>query len=163
MSRALRNSIYVVVALLCAACDGDMVYYSYRHTPRGWWGKGDTLSFSVPVKDSLRPIAVAAEVRFREAYPYDELVLTATSNLRDSAVFTTDTIRVPLIDSSGNRRGSNWSYLYQASERVALIRPKHPGEYTIKLSQVVDDSIRGISDVGVRIYRIGAVPARGGK
>jgi gliding motility-associated lipoprotein GldH len=94
-------------------------------------------------------------VRFNESYPYNELTLTATHNLRDSARYETDTIRIDMTDRTGTRKGSNWSCLYQASGRMRVTRTAHPGDYTIKIAPLTADSVVcGLNDIGIRMSRL---------
>ncbi|EKC75634.1 gliding motility protein, partial [human gut metagenome] len=38
-----------------AACNENTVYHSYQSLPDEGWGKSDTLSFLIPVTDSIPP------------------------------------------------------------------------------------------------------------
>lgn len=162
MNKLLRNSVVALALCACSACRNDMVYYSYQHVGSGGWGRGDTLSFIVELRDSLRPLSTEAEVRFDGSYPYRELTLTATHNLRDTARFETDTIRISMTDEHGTRRGSNWSFMYQADGRMKVLRVVHPGSYTVKLAHVEADSlIKGVCDVGFRMTDLEATLSAG--
>jgi gliding motility-associated lipoprotein GldH len=162
MKRLLRNSLTAVAMMVMAACDSNMVYYSYQHVDNTWRGS-DTLFFTVSTRDSLLPLTTEAEVRFNESYPYNELTLTATHNLRDSARYETDTIRIDMTDRTGTRKGSNWSCLYQASGRMRVTRTAHPGDYTIKIAPLTADSVVcGLNDIGIRMSRL-AEPTKGQK
>jgi gliding motility-associated lipoprotein GldH len=155
MRRLLRNSI-AAIAMICgfAACDKDMVYYSYQHVGNVWrWS--DTLFFDLNFKDSLQPICFEADVRFKEAYPFKELTLAATHNLQDSLVFVTDTIRIAMTDENGTRKASTWSYYYMASGRLGVMRMAHPGNYRVMLSPLASDStVTGLTDVGLRLMKV---------
>jgi gliding motility-associated lipoprotein GldH len=145
-----------------AACDSNTVYYSYQHVDNTWRGS-DTLFFTVSMRDSLQPLTTEAEVRFSESYPYRELTLTATHNLRDSTRFETDTIHIEMTDRTGTRKESNWSCLYQASGRMSVTRTAHHGNYTIKIAPLTADSVVcGLNDIGIRMSRI-AEPSKSQK
>lgn len=155
MKRLLKNSL-TAMALICAvaACDKNMVYYSYQHVDSEW-KVSDTLFFSVSLRDSLQPMTTEAEVRFDEAYQFNELTLTATHNLMDSTRFVTDTIRIAMTDDTGTRKGSSWSYMYQSGSRLKVVRNSHPGNFTIKIAPLANDTVvKGLRDVGIRMSRI---------
>ena len=56
MKNLLRNSLFCLLGIcLMAACNENTVYHSYQSLPDEGWGKSDTLSFLIPVTDSIPP------------------------------------------------------------------------------------------------------------
>ena len=96
MKSLLRNSLFCLLGIcLMAACNENTVYHSYQSLPDEGWGKSDTLSFLIPVTDSIPPtLRLFAEVRNRTDYPYHNLHLFISQNLQDSTVWRTDTITI---------------------------------------------------------------------
>ncbi|MDC7135854.1 gliding motility lipoprotein GldH [Bacteroides zhangwenhongii] len=156
MKSLFRNSLFCLfTACLTAACNENTVYHSYQSLPDNGWGKSDTLSFFVPITDSLPPtLRLFAEVRNRTDYPYQDLHLFISQNLQDSTVWRTDTIAIHLTDSTGRWFGKGWGSVYQSETFIRSVRPLHPGNYTFKVvSGMKDDVLQGINDVGIRISR----------
>ena len=142
MKSLFRNSLSCLfTACLTAACNENTVYHSYQSLPDNGWGKSDTLSFFVPITDSLPPtLRLFAEVRNRTDYPYQDLHLFISQNL--------------LTDSTGRWFGKGWGSVYQSETFIRSVRPLHPGNYTFKVvSGMKDDILQGINDVGIRISR----------
>lgn len=154
MKSLLRNSLFCLFgACLMAACNENTVYHSYQSLPGEGWGKSDTLSFELPITDSI-PVTLElfAEVRNRSEYPYHDLHLFVSQNLQDSAVWQTDTIAICLADSSGRWTGKGWGSIYQSGVFVKSVRTLHPGNYTIKvMNGMKDEKLKGLNDVGVRV------------
>ena len=94
MKSLLKNSILSLFsACLLTACNEHTVYHSYQSLPNKGWGKSDTLSFQVPITDSVpTTLRLFAEVRNSIEYPYHDLHLFISQNLQDSTVWRTDTI-----------------------------------------------------------------------
>ena len=149
MKSLFRNSLFCLfTACLTAACNENTVYHSYQSLPDNGWGKSDTLSFFVPITDSLPPtLRLFAEVRNRTDYPYQDLHLFISQNLQDSTVWRTDTIAIHLTDSTGRWFGKGWGSVYQSETFIRSVRPLHPGNYTFKVvSGMKDDILQGIND-----------------
>ncbi|WP_294474196.1 gliding motility lipoprotein GldH [uncultured Bacteroides sp.] len=157
MTTLLRNSLFCLLgACLLSACNENTVYHSYQSLPDEGWGKSDTLSFQVPVTDSIpTTLRLFAEVRNRTKYPYRDLHLFISQNLQDSTVWRTDTIAISLADSTGRWMGKGWGSIYQSATFVKSVRPLHPGKYTIKvMNGMKDEMLQGLNDVGIRIERL---------
>ena len=103
MKSLLKNSILSLFsACLLTACNEHTVYHSYQSLPNEEWGKSDTLSFQIPITDSVpTTLRLFAEVRNSIEYPYHDLHLFISQNLQDSTVWRTDTIAFCLADSTG--------------------------------------------------------------
>lgn len=157
MKSLLRNSIFcLLTACFAAACnDEHTVYHSYQSLPDEGWGKSDTLSFLIPVTDSIpTTLRLFAEVRNRTDYPYHDLHLFISQNMLDSTVWRTDTIALSLADSTGRWTGKGWGSVYQSERFVRSVRPLHPGNYTIKvMNGMKGEKLKGMNDVGIRIEK----------
>ena len=115
-----------------AACNENTVYHSYQSLPDEGWGKSDTLSFLIPVTDSIPPtLRLFAEVRNRTDYPYHNLA-----------------------DSTGRWIGNGWGSIYQSAVFIKSVRPLYPANYTFKIMNgMKDEKLSGINDIGIRIER----------
>ena len=156
MKSLLKNSFFVLFsACLLTACNENTVYHSYQSLPDEGWGKSDTLSFQIPMTDSIpTTLRLFAEVRNRIEYPYHDLHLFISQNLQDSTVWRTDTIAFSLADSTGRWTGHGWGSIYQSETFIKSVLPLRSGNYTIKvINGMKDEKLQGLSDVGIRIEK----------
>lgn len=156
MKSLLKNSFFVLFsACLLTACNENTVYHSYQSLPDEGWGKSDTLSFQIPITDSIpTTLRLFAEVRNRIEYPYHDLYLFISQNLQDSTVWRTDTIAFSLADSTGRWTGHGWGSIYQSETFIKSVLPLRSGNYTIKvINGMKDEKLQGLSDVGIRIEK----------
>lgn len=156
MKSLFGNSLFCVLYICFAvACTQNTVYHSYRSLPEEGWRKSDTLSFQIPITDSI-PVTLRlfAEIRNRTNYPYHELYLHISQNLQDSTTWKNDTILIQLADSTGRWTGKGWGSIYQSEIFFKSIRPLHPGNYQLRIiSEMQDELLPGINDVGIRIEK----------
>lgn len=156
MKSLLRNSLFCLLYVcFTAACNENTVYHSYQSLPEEGWKKSDTLSFQLPITDSIpTTVRLFAEVRNRTNYPYHELHLLINQNLQDSIVWKSDTITIQLADSTGRWTGKGWGSIYQSEIFIKSVRPLHAGNYKLQIiSEMQDDILQGINDVGIRIEK----------
>lgn len=156
MKNLFRNSLFCLsCACLTAACNENTVYHSYQALPNKGWAKSDTLSFQVPITDSVPPtFRLFAEVRNKSNYPYQNLYLFISQNLQDSTAFLTDTITINLADSTGKWLGNGWGSIYQSAIFFKSVRPLYPGNYTFRIvSGMKDEKLNGLNDIGIRIEK----------
>lgn len=137
------------------ACNENTVYHSYQTLPEEGWAKSDTLSFQIPIIDSVPPtMRLFAEVRNRSNYPYRNLHLFISQNLQDSTVFQIDTLTINLADSTGKWKGKGWGSIYQSAIFFKSVRPLHSGNYTFKIiSGMKDEMMNGLNDIGIRVEK----------
>ena len=156
MKSLLKNSILSLFsACLLTACNEHTVYHSYQSLPNKGWGKSDTLSFQIPITESIPPtFRLFTEVRNKSNYPYHNLYLFISQNLQDSTVFLTDTITINLADSTGKWLGNGWGSIYQSAVFFKSVRPLYPGNYTFRIiSGMKDEKLNGLNDIGIRIEK----------
>ena len=156
MKGLLRNSLFCILgACLTTACNDHTVYHSYQSLPGEGWKKSDTLSFQIPVADSIpTTFRIFAEVRNRSEYPYRNLHLCISQNLIDSLTWKTDTLAISLADSTGRWLGHGWGSLYQSEVFIKSVRSLRSGKRTIKVySAMKDGKLTGLNDIGIRIEK----------
>lgn len=140
---------------LTAACVEHTVYHSYQSIPQQGWSKGDTLTFQIPITDSVpTTLELTAQVRNYNCYLYQNLFLVIAHNLQDSSVFQTDTIEFLLADKEGNWKGGGWSSLIQASLPLGRVVSQHAGNYAFKICHgMKDEKLKGVRDVGIHLRK----------
>ena len=156
MKVLLKSSILLLLASwLTTACVEHTVYHTYQSIPNEGWDKHDTLTFVIPITDSLpTTLQVTAEVRSGNKYPYQNLFIVVSHNLQDSTTFETDTLALSLADNEGNWKGSAWGSLRQSSLPLGKVSIKGSGNYLFKVSHgMKDEVLPGIRDVGVYLSK----------
>lgn len=150
----LKGIILLFVASLLSACDKQTVYHSFQSLPIEGWLREDTLTFDVPVTDSLTTYKLSLEVRNRSNYPYQNLPLSICHIDADSIATPADTVQLILADKEGIWKGDGWGGLYQTAISAGSIRIGKPGTYHLKVTYTLpDESLRGINDVGIKLTR----------
>ena len=155
MTSRLRNSIlFLFICWITTACNENTLYHSYQSIPREGWNRNDTLVFNVPIADSLTVLHLSAEVRNESNYPYRNLYLTVSQNLEDSTTWKTDTLLFVLANKDSKWIGTGWGSLFQSDLPVRDIATRHSGNYKIRVTHgMKDDTLKGISDIGIKIER----------
>ncbi|WP_321333246.1 gliding motility lipoprotein GldH [uncultured Bacteroides sp.] len=157
MKRPINSNICLILLLLLffiTACDNKTVYHSFQHIPDIGWKKNDTLTYTFELKDSMVYLHLFAEVRNRNDYPYQNLYIAISQNLKDSMTWKSDTLNLSLADKKGKWVGNGWGNLFQISVPISNVLATHPGKYTLKISQEMKDNpLKGINDVGIRIEK----------
>lgn len=147
---------YLICICFSTACvEKNTVYHSYQTLSPNGWGKSDTLFFQVTLNDTTPTrLNLFAEVRNQNSYPYQDLYLFVSQNLRDSLIWETDTIEIGLIDKEGRWKGNEWGSLHQSSVPIRSTIISHPGKYTLKVAHGMKDfCLSGLNDIGIRIDR----------
>ncbi len=140
---------------LALACERGTAYHSFRRVPEKGWAADDTLSFDIPVCDSLPGYVLYAEVRHSVRYPFRELYLalewTYGSAAGDSSVHQR-IVRYPLAGERGQWLGSGWGSLRVSAFPVEKLRFPRTGVLRCKVYHLMNASpLRGVEDVGLRL------------
>lgn len=151
-----RYLIYSLLLLSVACCMPQTMYHSYHHIANERWGRGDTLSFHLAVDDTLPAMyGLFLIVRNSTGYPYQNLPLSVTYNMPDTAVWRTDTLHFNVADSTGRWLGSGWGSLYQLSVLLKEAPVGHPARFTFKVVHLLgDEQLVGVSDVGIQLSKV---------
>ncbi|GAE85939.1 gliding motility lipoprotein GldH [Bacteroides reticulotermitis] len=157
MRSLLKNSLFYLfcICFSTACIEKNTVYHSYQSLSQTGWGKSDTLFFQVMLNDSVPTLLnLFAEVRNQNSYPYQDLYLFVSQNLRDSLIWETDTIEIALTDKAGRWKGNEWGSLHQSTVPIRSVIVSHTGKRTIKVAHGMKDfRLSGLNDVGIRIDR----------
>lgn len=142
------------VASLCIACNEQTVYHAFKSLPTKGWNITDTLQYNVAIADSATTYNMIIEVRNRNNYPYQNLVLQVQHNYPDQKDVKRDTLVMMLADSEGVWQGKGWGGLYLSATTAYQLRVDKPGDYCIKITHLfADDYLVGINDVGIKLSR----------
>jgi gliding motility-associated lipoprotein GldH len=136
------------------ACDKQSVYHTFQTLPIEGWPQKDTLTFNVPVTDSMVLYNIFLEVRNRNNYPYQNLPLILYVDGPDASILKTDTLQLALADKNGVWQGNGWGGLYQSSVPAGNIYIKKTGQYKIRIAYSFSDKkLSGINDIGINIKK----------
>lgn len=150
----LKSLILLLAASLFGACDKRKVYHAYQSLPDEGWRRTDTLCFSAEVPDSQTYCKLSVEVRNRNDYPYQNLLLSIGCTTPDSLSSPTDTLHLTLADEEGIWKGKGWGGLYQNSFPAGSVRIGKPGTYLFKIAYTFpDETLPGINDIGIKLER----------
>lgn len=144
------TGMWLVVATSCHW--GGTVYHQFRAVPEGW-SQTDTLLFALPpLSDGADKGRMFVDVRYTEKFPYRDLWLLVRHNMAGSVHWQTDTLCCPLFDKEGHPLGDGLLELFQTEVPYATVVPPDSGHACVQIVHcMADDSLEGVSDVGIRI------------
>lgn len=147
--------ILMLAVIILSACDNKKIYHSFSSIPLDGWGKSDTLTFTVPVNDTVMPIHISIETRNSEYYPYTNLFLFVNISRKGSDFSTTDTIEYTLANKKGRWTGTGIGAIYQNSFSYKEIPPLlHSDTLIFRINHGMTDALlQGINDIGIRLER----------
>lgn len=139
--------------VLAASCHWDgTVYHQYRAVGSDGWRRGDTVLFELPRLPKGQTMDVRVDVRYTGEFPYRDLWLSVRQNITDSLAWQTDTLRCTLYNKVGYPLGHGGTNLYSVEIDFLSLPSDGSGCAGIRLSHcMADDSLKGVSDVGIRI------------
>lgn len=146
-------SVAFVAALLCSACESEVVYDHYNHTPLVGWEKNDTLLFDIPaVKESGR-YRMELGLRTNTSFPFTGLSLAIEHVIEPNRRVFTDTINCRLADEKGNLLGKGVS-CFQYNFIVSDLELKKGDSLHVSIRHIMKREIMpGVSDVGLKITK----------
>lgn len=155
----LRLLLFPLVGLLLS-CGKPTLYSDYHSVSPFGWEADSSLSYRFAVTDTLTPCDLIISVRHTQNYPFQNmwLFLEWDSDSLSSAshpIFLPqrDTIEFYLADQRGRWLGNGFGQLREMPVLYAqsIIFP-HAGNYLFRIRHGMrDNSLRGISDVGLQI------------
>lgn len=151
-----KTACLPVVCLLLAACHGNTVYHSYQSVAVAGWAKGDTLIYTLPENIPAGDYEMEIGIRHRENYPYRDLWLGISQNMKDTLAYSTDSLQLYMADKTGNWCGNGPGGLYQFTQvyTPAFTIAQEGKSRTIRIVHLMTDhQLKGISDVGIRLRR----------
>ncbi len=155
MKQLINSLIYGSILLFTVACGhSNTVYHSFQTIEKEGWGKNDTLFFFVPIADTSLTLQSFIDVRNLNTYPYQDLYLTVSHNLKGYFQWETDTLTFRIANEKGKWLGDGWGSLYQLSMQLTTGKAKRP-YITFKIIPAMRDKLLiGIHDIGLKIMRL---------
>lgn len=146
--------LMIFIALMLASCGKEAMYDNTQRIPRGSWDKKETVRFEVPVTDTVHPYKFYLNVRHSTDYRYSNVYFFINTTFPDGKKGR-DTVECILAQPDGKWLGKGISGTRdnQILLRVGLRFPMK-GTYRFEFEQAMrEDTLRGISDIGLRLVR----------
>lgn len=145
-----RNLLIIVISLALCSCGAKTMYADFQPVPMTGWQEDSVLTYAIDVDDTVNAYDVVLCVRHTESYPYQNMWLFCSFG-KDSIAH--DTIEFFLADDRGRWLGNGrnkWvemPVLYEQNYHFP-----DTGQYVFTIQHGMrDESLRGVSDVGVII------------
>lgn len=151
----IRVAIYgMMMVWLLASCNSQTRYHQFRHIDQAAWRQSDTLSFDIPLTDSLLTHELTLQLRHTSRYRYRDLSIGLVVLSPDSQVAKTMSYNVPLVNQDGYWIGSGQGGLYQMDIGQAVLPRSSAGTWHVYAFHTMSDSILvGVNDIGVKVQR----------
>lgn len=155
MTRTLRIPLLLaVLSMAILSCDGKRVYEKNLELDKGEWPKDKALEFEFEIANTSELYNVLVNVRNGNDYPYSNLYLYIEMQSPDEKYYS-DTLEFQMADNTGRWTGSgigsNWINQFPLLQGVKILVP---GQYKVIIKQGMrEDTLRAISDVGIRIEK----------
>lgn len=147
------SSAFLSFLLLCA-CDSTL-FHSFKQL-NGGWERGVVLEYKYAGSTVNRGgCGMFVETRTTAGYRYKNVVVRAEClDMRDS-ILSVDTVPIVVYKDNGRRAGATAGMLYQQESELAVMNLPACDSLVIRLSHIMpDDTLTGITDVGVRLVRL---------
>jgi len=150
----LVQSIAILLIMLLASCDPDMVFDQYSKTEDGLWRWQDAKEFFVEITDTVSLNNIYLQVRHTVEYPNSNLYMFVHVKGPSGQVIK-DTVNLVLANPDGKWIGRGIGNL----KELRLLYRKNtkfsqPGTYTFTLEQGMRSPELPVTDLGIRIERI---------
>ena len=141
--------LVLLTGLLLTACQSNIIYSQFVPMSSEKWHIDSVARFDYDIADAYADYRMLIYVRHTERYPYQNMWLFVDNNRHR------DTIEFYLADDRGQWLGEKQHGFIEMP--VLLEENIHfpdPGTYHIEIQHGMRDSLlRGVSDIGLEIYR----------
>ena len=150
----LLQSLAILLIMLLASCDPDMMYDQYIKTEDGLWRWQDSKECCVEISDTVSLNNIYLQVRHTVEYPLSNLYMFVHIK-GPSGQLLKDTVNMVLASPDGKWTGSGSGnlrelrLLYRRNSRFS-----QSGTYTFTLEQGMRNPELPVTDLGIRIERI---------
>ena len=157
-----REKGMIAVAILATAafvsCFQNIGFYEYRAVNIDGWERNDFVDFHIQSAQEDGYHTEIIGVRADHTYPFKSLQLIVSQNIVSTtkvrkSVFRSDTLSVDIYDDEGMMAGSGVNLHQYEIPFKSLRLEKGDSLYMTIRHNMSRRRIKGISDVGVKIYR----------
>ena len=161
LKKQQSNILFSVVLLgicMLSSCDSNSVFDDYK-TVSSAWNKNDVVNFNIKVPDSTSAYNLFVNVRYTEAYKYNNLFLIVEMDFPHGKIIK-DTLEYKMADPNGKLLGTGLGSVKENKlwykEGVVF---NESGEYTVKIQHAMRkngvvkgiEDLEGITDIGFRV------------
>lgn len=158
------NKLFFILGFLSflISCDSNRIFDEYVTINNSSWKNQDTISFKLPIKDTISAQNLFINIRNNNDYKYSN-IFVITEILAPNQFATIDTLQYEMADETGKWLGDGFSDL---KENKLFFKENYVfqknGEYTIKIIHAMRnsketkglDALDGITSVGLRIESV---------
>ncbi|MES2679812.1 MAG: gliding motility lipoprotein GldH [Bacteroidota bacterium] len=146
--------VCLVLALVMASCNKNVVYSKYQTFSANEWYAKDKAVFDVDITDTQSLNNISLMVRHADSYPYSNLYLFVTTKYPDGKVLS-DTMEIILATQKGEWQGSGAGDIYDLKVPIKKnVRFVAPGKYQFTFEQGMRvDPLPLIMDLGFEIEK----------
>jgi len=148
----LKYLTLVLTAIVASACTENVAFQASKSMPKAIWMKDSVVNFNYDWADTTGTYDVVIDIRNQNNYPFQNFWLFANLYNPDGEVYR-DTLQCVLADNNGRWIGEGMGSVHHLPVSF-LQEVKFPksGKYRLELIQGMrTDSLKGISDIGIRI------------
>jgi gliding motility-associated lipoprotein GldH len=156
-SAMLRYSLFIMVFTFVATlsgCNENILFEENQSVNTRGWHVNDTLFFTYNLSDTTALHDLYINVRNSADYPYSNLYIFFETYFPDGRVYR-DTVEMILADRFGQWTGSGFGSIKSNSFHFRRdVWFPLAGEYQFAIQHAMrEESLRGISDMGIRIEK----------
>ena len=154
----INSRLIIVFVLLLmtwgmVACNKEVVYSHYEHTPQSGWEKNDTLIFQIPPVTESGVYEEILGVRIRNDYPFQGLALVIDQTVYPSKQRTRMDYHCNLIDHDGTPLGNGISYLQYEFHIKEIRLEKGDSIKTYIRHNMKREMMPSITDIGIKMRK----------
>lgn len=152
----------LIIASVFSSCDDHRVFDEYEALDNNIWLKNQLINFDVSVLDTISKNNIYINIRNNNSYEYSNLFLISQLEF-PHGIKIIDTLEYEMTDKLGNYLGSGYTDIkanklfYKENVRFNMV-----GNYSFKIEHAMRkngniqgiDSLKGITDVGLRIETV---------
>ena len=156
MMYVFKIGFYLWVLISLFSCDPQKDYEKYQEIEGANWKKENIINFEFVAEDTILPHNLYINIRNTGNYPYSNIYLFVTMEGPNGNLLK-DTVNCILADNRGKWLGKGVGDLWDLKmPYFGGFKFAHKGKYTISFEQAmrVEDGLKGITDVGLRIEKI---------
>ena len=157
-----RSWVLVILLLLFAACNSNLIFSEFKANPGGDWSHEDVKEFIFTKEDTISRFNLFINIRNDNEYPFSNLFLITDLNFPDGTVVR-DTLEYEMALPDGKWLGKGYGSLKENKlwYKENIVFPLS-GVYTLKVAHAMRQNgtvegiseLEGITDVGFQIETI---------
>lgn len=150
--------LLTMLSLMAASCiDRNVVFHRYvTINPKGW----DSCSYvnlyfdNDTANDYADNLSMELLIRSNLDYKFANLWLEISDNIKDSGIYTVDTIEVMMATEDGTRCGNASAGIYQLTIPYKKYQNTRKGQMNIRIRHLMNHSpLSGLKNVGICIKK----------